>query len=75
MKETRSKPPNERLTEREAAAIVGVHMVTLATWRKQGTGPAYMKLGEKKNSPVRYERDDLEAWLQARKVVPKGVAS
>jgi predicted DNA-binding transcriptional regulator AlpA len=39
---------------------------TLAHWRSEGRGPAYLKLG----SRVAYRGSDLNAWLAARTVRP-----
>lgn len=53
--------PDALLTEREAAVVLGVKPKTLANWRGQGKGPAYVKLGR----PVRYRAGTLTEWLQA----------
>jgi excisionase family DNA binding protein len=45
------------------AAYLNVAVQTLARWRCEGGGPAFFKLG----SRVRYERDDLDRWLDARR--------
>lgn len=39
---------------------------TLAHWRSEGRGPAYIKIG----SRVAYRGTDLNRWLLARTVVP-----
>ena len=39
---------------------------TLAHWRSEGRGPAYLKLG----SRVGYRGSDLNAWLAAHTVRP-----
>ena len=39
---------------------------TLAHWRSEGRGPAYIKIG----SRVAYRGTDLTRWLLARTVVP-----
>lgn len=54
------------LAPKEVAAILGVTTMTLETWRGIGTGPAWVKLGEKKNSPVRYARDALQNFIKER---------
>ena len=51
-----SKP--SYILNREAADFLGFTAGTLRTWRCQGKGPNYYKVG----STVRYEMDDLEAW-------------
>ncbi|NNN36057.1 helix-turn-helix domain-containing protein [Streptomyces sp. S3(2020)] len=52
------------LTPREVAAQLRVHPGTLANWRYQGLGPKYTKLSAAPNSPVRYKRGDVEAYLR-----------
>lgn len=47
------------MTPEQAAALLGVHVMTLAKWRMSGTGPAYLKL----NARVRYDRADVNSWL------------
>lgn len=56
------------LSAREAAILLGVQFRTLASYRQRGTGPAYTKVGYR---TVRYARADIEAYLAARRVVPK----
>jgi hypothetical protein len=57
-----------RLSEREAAQYLGpVAVRTLQTWRAQGVGPVYSKLGKR----VAYGIDDLDAYLEAGRVEPK----
>lgn len=53
------------LTREQAAEVLGVQVQTLATWASQGKYDLpFVKVGK----CVRYERDDLERWLQSRKV-------
>ena len=40
---------------------------TLAHWRCEGRGPAFIKLGSK----VAYKGSDLNAWIKAQTVRPK----
>lgn len=56
-----SSPENSRplhLTPAQVAERLHVKPGTLATWRVQGTGPAYIKVGRK----VLYPLAELEAW-------------
>lgn len=48
------------LTEREASERLGLSVRTLQKWRLLGRGPRYLKLGQ----AVRYDPDDLDAFLQ-----------
>ena len=49
------------MTERDAARRMGLSVRTLQKWRLLGQGPCYLKLGQ----AVRYDPDDLEAFVQA----------
>jgi len=39
---------------------------TLSRWRRQGTGPAYIRLPGR----IVYRKQDLDAWISARRVEP-----
>jgi len=56
----------ETLTEREAAPRIGVAPGTLRNWRRQGRGPAYLKVGK----AVRYRPQDIEAYKAAMRIDP-----
>lgn len=47
--------------ERSTAALLGVSVETLRTWRKLNRGPRFRKLGR----CVRYRIADLEAFVEA----------
>lgn len=47
-----------------AAAILSVTRKQLESWRTQGCGPAYSKLGRL----VRYSVADLQRWMEDRRV-------
>jgi hypothetical protein len=51
------------LTPAETALELRTTTSTLATWRCQGKGPAFVKLGDK----VLYEYADLHAYLAGRR--------
>lgn len=51
-----------------AARVIGLDHRTLEQWRYQGKGPPYLKVGRQ----VRYIREELDAWLQGRRVEPEG---
>ncbi len=44
----------------ETAQYLGLHPTTLATWRTQGRGPQFVKVGARK---VRYRPREIETWL------------
>lgn len=49
------------LSTRQAAAMLGVHVDTLRAWRRQGTGPRWIRAGAKL---VRYSVADVNAWAR-----------
>lgn len=49
-----------------AAKLLGVSEATLRNWRKNCTGPVYLKFGDSEASPVRYRESDIEAWIEER---------
>ncbi|WP_247878192.1 helix-turn-helix domain-containing protein [Azospirillum sp. TSO22-1] len=51
------------LTPESAAILLGVAPATLEAWRRQGTGPVFVKLGTRM---VRYRRVDVEAFIAAK---------
>ncbi len=51
----------------EAAAMLGVSPRTLANWRTQGIGPAFVRVGSV-HSRTLYRVEDLTAWLDANRV-------
>jgi predicted DNA-binding transcriptional regulator AlpA len=48
------------MTANDLAAELGLGPQTLAQWRWQGVGPAYVKVGQRL---VRYRRGDVDTWL------------
>jgi excisionase family DNA binding protein len=56
----------ELYSPKEAAQILGIHEHTLYKWRAAGEGPPYVKVSERPRARVRYEREGLRAWLEAR---------
>jgi excisionase family DNA binding protein len=51
------------LTISEAAEVLRTPVATLRYWRHLGTGPHSFRLGRR----VLYRRDDLYAWVDARR--------
>jgi len=48
-----------------AAEYIGISEATLKRWRMAGTGPEYLRLGER---IIKYRQTDLDCWLlQSRK--------
>ena len=54
------------LTNDPTLAAIGPYS-TLAHWRSEGRGPAFIKLGSK----VAYRGSDLNEWLASRTVEPR----
>ena len=54
------------LTPKELSEYLGIKVTTLSNWRSTGEGPLYKKLGQNKQSPIRYRIEDVEAWVEAR---------
>ncbi|MBU0664377.1 MAG: helix-turn-helix domain-containing protein [Proteobacteria bacterium] len=52
----------ENLKTEEAAAFLQVKPATLEQWRWSGKGPRFIKL----NRAVRYRKEDLVAFIEAR---------
>src|SRR5208283_3072272 len=50
------------LSPQELAENLGLSPTTLADWRSQGRGPAYLKAGRK----IWYPRTRVDQWLQAQ---------
>ena len=53
------------LTPAQVSDILQVNTSTLEAWRGKRIGPAWIKLGEGKRSPVRYRKTDVEVYLKA----------
>lgn len=62
-------PEVEYLDTPAAAAFLSMTPVALEMMRFEGRGPAYSKFNKR---AVRYRRQDLLEWAEARKVVPAG---
>jgi hypothetical protein len=46
--------------------MLGVKTDTLEAWRGKRVGPAWVKLGDSKRSPVRYSQKVIDDYLKAR---------
>ncbi len=58
-----AEPAPALLTITEAAELLRAPVATLRYWRYLGTGPTSFRLGRR----VLYRRDDLQAWIDARR--------
>jgi len=52
----------------QVAEMLGLPTGTLANWRYQGRGPAFVKIGRH----VRYRRSDVAEWIEERVVLAGG---
>ena len=53
------------LTEFQAAEALAVERTTLASWRRRGLGPPFLRLPSLGHGAVRYRRADLENFIAA----------
>jgi predicted DNA-binding transcriptional regulator AlpA len=51
------------VNERAAAEAIGVSVGTLRRMRRQNTGPAYVRVSQRR---LRYDASELAAWLRNR---------
>ena len=54
---------NKRLTEKEAAALIGIAYSHLGNLRHSNKGPAYLRFGKR----VMYETADIDTWIASCK--------
>lgn len=64
---TTNTHPRLSVSANEAAVMLGVSPRTLANWRTQRIGPAFVRVG-RVHSRTLYRLDDLKAWLDANRV-------
>ena len=58
---------SQMLTPKELCERWKVADNTLRKWRGANTGPSYIKLGEGRNSEVRYRIEDVEAFEKSNR--------
>lgn len=61
---------NPPVNEHEAARLIGVAVQSLRNWRHQRKGPAYLKISRS----VRYRLEDLEDYINSKRVDPERTA-
>jgi hypothetical protein len=59
------------LTPKQAAARYGFGVSTMAKWRIEGGGPAYLKV----RRSVYYTPEDIAAWLDSKRVISTSQAA
>jgi predicted DNA-binding transcriptional regulator AlpA len=60
---TRAQQTRELLTEAEVSEWLGLSQPTLSRHRRNGTGPAFVRLSTRR---IGYRRNAVEAWLNER---------
>jgi predicted DNA-binding transcriptional regulator AlpA len=63
-----SYPGDHLLRPREVAAWLAVSEATLKRWRRERSGPRWLRCGARS---IRVRKDDLSAWLMARSSVQR----
>jgi predicted DNA-binding transcriptional regulator AlpA len=57
-----ARTPEELIDEPTLADDLGASHPTVITWRRNGTGPDYIRVGRL----IRYRPSDVERWLEER---------
>lgn len=52
------------MTSDEVAELLCVRPATMAQWRWRGRGPAFVKLADGPAGKVRYDRREVEKWME-----------
>jgi len=52
------------LDNEQTAALLGIKPNTLEVWRCKGKGPAFVKMGDTPQAPVRYRSAAVRDWLE-----------
>lgn len=58
----------EYFSDKEIANKTGIAVKTLRNWRSLGIGPPFFKI----ESCVRYKADDVEAYLNSKRIETNG---
>lgn len=61
------RTPHTTITEQEAAPYIGLSQAWLRVARREGRGPAYLRIGR----AIRYRTEDLDAYMSAHRVEPR----
>ncbi len=59
-----NQPVSRFMDEKQLCAELGISSVTATKWRAKVEGPPFIKIGRL----VRYQRTDVELWLQSRTI-------
>jgi len=75
--ETDSKAKDSRglLTDVQVSEWIGTPVGTIRNWRVKGIGPPFIKMGDGRNSTVRYDPKDIEKYIDVHRRFPSVTAS
>ena len=57
---------DDLLDNEQTAALLGIKPNSLEKWRAKGQGPAFIKMADTPQAPVRYLRSAVMEWLGRR---------
>jgi predicted DNA-binding transcriptional regulator AlpA len=60
---TKDVSTSEYLSDRDLCSLLRVVPRTTARWREDGSGPPFIRVGERR---ILYRRADVDEWLSAR---------
>lgn len=58
---------NHLLSKRQVAEVLGIHPESVMRLAREGRFPAPIKLGTGIQAAVRFDEEDVQAWLAERK--------
>lgn len=61
--------PDDVVSRKDAAALIGVSPRTTEDWARDGKGPPFRKFGTGRSARIVYRVGDLLAWLDAQRRV------
>lgn len=56
------------LTRKQLCEMLQIKTVTAESWVRKGEGPPYVKLAGGRAGSIRYRLDEVESWLESRRV-------
>lgn len=59
--------PDDVVSRKDAAALIGVSPRTTEDWARDGKGPPFHKFGTGRSARIVYRVGDLLAWLEAQR--------
>jgi hypothetical protein len=59
--------PDDVVSRKDAAALIGVSPRTTEDWARDGKGPAFRKFGTGRSARIVYRVGDLLTWLDAQR--------